>query len=382
MGGPVNIIISGAYQTKFGELWDKSLHDLISEAVDGALQDALLSKKGVEIVFLGNKMASQVSDQNHLSAMIVEILGHRVPVVRVESACASGGVALSQACLALKSGQYNKVLVVGAEKMTDLPIDNISYALMHAASEQERDAGLSFVGLYALMAKQYLQMFDAKEQDLAFPAIKNHEHAKLNPNAQFPFSISIDQVMQSALVADPLRLLHCSGITDGAAAIVLEKKSGKNNQVQIVASVQTGETLALSERKDLVTLESTKEAAQSAYQQAGLGPEDIDLWEVHDCFTIAEILAIEDLGICPKGEGFIVVRNQECTIGGNNPVNVSGGLKACGHPVGATGIKQVVEVYNQLKGRAGARQLDNPLVGLTHNVGGTGGTVVVHILKM
>jgi len=377
----MNIIISGAYQTKCGELWDKSLDDLIIESIDGSLVDASLEKKDIQAVFLGNKMASQVSDQNHLSALITQILGHCVPVVRVEAACASGGVAVSQACLALESGQYDNALVIGAEKMTDLPIDEISYALMHAASECERDAGLSFVGLYALMAQHYLQTFGATEQDLAFPAIKNHEHAKLNPNAQFPFSISAEQVMQSAMVADPLRLLHCSPITDGAAALILENKQKKSNQVQIAASVQTGETLSLSERKDITVLESTKKAAQLAYTQVGVSPEDIDLWEVHDCFSIAEILAVEDLGIFPKGEGFIGIRNQECAINSKNPVNISGGLKACGHPVGATGVKQVVEVYNQLKGRAGARQLDNPKVGLTHNVGGTGGTVVIHVLK-
>jgi len=381
----MNIVINGAYQTKFGELWDKSLHDLMTEAIDGALQDAGLEKKEIEIVFLGNKMASQVSDQNHLSALVNEILGYRIPVVRVESACASGGVALSQACFALESGQYNKALVIGAEKMTDLPIEQISYSLMHAASEQERQAGLSFVGLYALMAKNYLQTFGASQEDLAYPAIKNHKHATLNPKAQFPFEISLEQVAQSALVADPLRLLHCSGITDGAAAVVLENlgcEARKNNQVQVVASVQAGETLALSARQSLTTIESTKDAAQKAYQQAGIGPEDISLLEVHDCFTIAEILAVEDLGLCHKGEGHIAMRNQKFTIGCPQPVNISGGLKACGHPVGATGVKQIVELCNQLKGRAGARQLNKPLVGLAHNVGGTGGTVVIHILKI
>ena len=378
----MKIVVSGAYQTNFGELWDKSLNDLTYEAIEGALKDASFGKKDVEIVYFGNKMASKMSDQNHMSAMINEFLGTRIPVIRVEAACASGGVALSQACLALESGQYENALIVGAEKMTDVPIDQISYDLMQAASEEERAAGLSFVGLYALMAKQYLEMFDVSEKDLALPAIKNHEHARCNPKAQFQFNISVEKVLNSPFVADPLRLLHCSPITDGAAAIVIEKDNGKkNNAIKIVASAHAGESLSLTERDDLVTLQATKEAASKAYQQAGLGPEELSLLEVHDCFSIAEIFAVEDLGLYKKGEGYIAMRNGDLKIGGMRPVNSSGGLKACGHPVGATGVKQVVEVVDQLRERAGGRQIKNPWVGLTHNVGGTGGTAVIHILK-
>jgi len=371
----MNIVVSGAYQTNFGELWNYSLEDLIFESINGALKDASRGKKEIDVVFFGNMLSSSLSSQNHISALINQFLKSNVPVIRVESACASGGVAIAQACTALESGQYEKALVIGAEKMTDFPVEQISYALMNAASEQERDAGLSFVGLYALMANQYIETFGATEQDLALPAIKNHKHAATNKKAQFPFEISLQQVMESPLVADPLRLLHCSPISDGAAAVVLEKNNKKkNNTTKIVASAQAGETLALSERDNFFTLQATEKAAKKAYTQAGLGPKDVSLLEVHDCFTIAELLAIEDLGLYKKGEGFVAMRNGDLQMGGKYPVNSSGGLKACGHPVGATGVKQMVEVVHQLRTK-------KPLVGLTHNIGGTGGTAVIHILQ-
>lgn len=381
----MKVAVLGAYQTKFGELWDKSLEDLLFEASLEAIKDAEIKKEQVQIAFIGNKLAGTLSDQNHLSSLLAQILQINIPVVRVEAACASGGMAVAQACIAIASGQYDVALAVGVEKMTDSPIKEVSSSLMSAADSEEQASGLSFVGLYALMAKKYLQNFKAKREDLALPAVKNHFHGSLNEKAQFPFTISLDQVLQSPIIADPLRLLECSPVSDGAAGLVLAspkiaRRKSKNN-VYITASSQASESLSLTKRENLIEIKSTKKAAKRAYQQAGLGPKDLSLLEVHDCFSIAEIIALEDLGLYVKGEGYIAQRNGEVRLGGKRPVNLSGGLKACGHPVGATGVKQIVEIVNQFKGRGGKRQIKDPLTGLAHNIGGTGGTAVVHILQ-
>lgn len=381
----MKIAVLGGYQTKFGELWDRSLADLILEASLGAIKDAGIKKSQIQIAFIGNKLGGSLSNQNHLSSLLAQLLKVDIPAVRIEAACASGGMAVAQACMAIASGQYEAALVVGVEKMTDLPIEEVSLGLMSAASLEEQESGLSFVGLYALMARKYLEEFGAGEEDLALPAVKNHFHASLNGKAQFPFPITLEQVFQSPVVASPLRLLECSPVSDGAAALVLasskfaRKKSKKS--VYIMASSQASGSLALTEREDLTTIASTKRAAEAAYKQAALGPQDLSLLEVHDCFSIAEIVALEDLEVYQKGEGYLAQRNGEVKLGGKRPVNLSGGLKACGHPVGATGVKQIVEIVNQLRGRGGRRQVEKPLVGLAHNVGGTGGTAVVHILQ-
>lgn len=379
----MKIAVLGGYQTKFGELWYKSLEDLIFEACLGAIKEAGIDKKKIEIAFVGNKLSGNLSNQNHLGALLAELLQINIPVVRTEAACASGGMAVAQACLAIQSGQYDSALVVGAEKMTDLPAEQVSSGLMSAASLAEQQSGFSFVGLYALMAKRYLADFGCQEQDLAQPAVKNHWHASFNPKAQFPFPLTIDKVMGSSLIAEPLRLLECSPISDGAAALVLAnpRKVFSEKQVFIKASIQQNDSLSLCKREKITGIKSAKMAAKKAYCQAGLGPQDLSLIEVHDCFSIAEIIALEDLGIYKTGEAYLAERNGEVKLGGKRPVNLSGGLKACGHPVGATGVKQIVEIVNQLKGRAGRRQMVNPLVGLAHNVGGTGGTAIVHILQ-
>ena len=381
----MKVAVLGAYQTKFGELWDKSLADLIYEAGNEAIKDSQIDKKEIQAGFLGNKLGPQTTGQNHLGALMSEVLDIKVPIVRVEAACASGGVAVAQAVQSIKSGQYELALVVGAEKMTDVGGEQIAEALMGAASEQEHQAGLTFPGLYALIACEYFVKYGADQRDLAKVAIKNHYHASFNPKAQFPFTITEKQTQASSEVAWPLRLLDCSGVTDGAAAVVLasEKIASrfKKNKVFISASCQASDTLSLDKRTDITTLVSTKTAAKLAFLQAGLERKDVDFIEAHDCFTIAEIIALEDLGFYKKGQGYLAYRKNELRLGGKLAVNLSGGLKACGHPVGATGVKQIVEVYNQLSNRAEARQSKNAKVALTHNVGGTGGTVVVHILN-
>lgn len=369
------ISLIGAYQTKFGELWDKSLEDLLVEAGEGAIADARLKKSKIDLVIVANMLA----DQNHLGSLAVQLLGlNQIPAMRVEAACASGGVALHQAVTAIKAGQAKNVLVIGVEKMTDKSNREIALALMGAAGDDERQAGLTFVGLYGLMARVYFEKFGATKNDLAYVAVKNHRHASRNPKAQYPFPVELETVLKSSCVASPLHLFDCSPITDGAAAVIV---SGQSGQIEIVASQIATDSVSLTERESLVELTATKIAAQKAYFQAGIRPENIDLAEVHDCFSIAEIMAVEDLGFCQKGLGFKKIRSGEFDHDGRLPVNLSGGLKACGHPVGATGVKQIVELATQLWGKAGERQIKLARIGLAHNVGGSGGTAVVHILK-
>ena len=377
--------VAGIYQTKFGELWERSLEDLIREAAQGAMKNAGLEKEQIEAVFLANMLSDQLASQNHLGALLASCLQIQAPVTRIEAACASGGVAVREAVLLIEAGIHEAVLVVGAEKMTDAATTEATASLMGAAGEDEALAGLNFVGLYALMAQAYLQEFKALEKDLAQVAVKNHFHASFNDKAQFPYPVSLEQVLASPKIADPLKLLDCSPITDGAAAVVLVserllKKLGQK-PVFIIGSGQASDSLSLKDREDLVSLKASRLAAKKAYQLAGFGQKEIELVEVHDCFTIAEILALEDLGFYPKGEGFVAEQNGEVKLGGKRPVNCSGGLKACGHPVGATGVKQIVEIAQQLRGEAGKRQVQGARFGLAHNVGGTGGTAVVHILR-
>ncbi len=378
-------MVLGGHQTKFGELWDRGLTDLLVEAGMGAVSDAGLEMGDVDLVIVGNKLSGKVLGQDHLGALAAQEFGINVPTIRVEAACASGGVAVHQAVTAVEAGRAECVLVIGVEKMTDVANGEITELLMGAASSEERDAGLSFVGLYALMAREYFEKFGAKEVDLANVAVKNHFHGSLNHKAQFRFRVTQEQVLSSVQVASPLKLLDCSPVTDGAAAVVVvsekyARRKSRRGAVEILASSMASETLSLSKRESLAEIKSTQKAAREAFDQAGLGPKEVDLVEVHDCFTIAEVLALEDLGFYGKGEGYVAERNGEVILGGKRPVNVSGGLKACGHPVGATGVKQVVEVVQQLQGKGEKRQVKGARIGLTHNVGGTGGTAVVHIL--
>lgn len=374
--------IKGVYQTKFGELWDKSLMDLMAEAGEGAIKNAKIDRKKIDLILVANMLGGVLEGQNHLGALAGELLGLKnIPAVRVEAACASGGVAINQAAMAINAGQAKNVLVIGAEKMTDKSNGEVALALMGAASEAERLVGLTFVGLYALMARVYFEKFKANKDDLAYVAIKNHKHASLNPKAQFPFPVLLETVLKSSCVASPLHLFDCSPITDGAAGVVISAEDGKENKVKLVASQIATDSINLTERESLVELKATKIAGQKAYEEVGMKPEEIDLAEVHDCFSIAEIMAVEDLGFCRKGEGFKRIKAGDFDLGGRLPVNLSGGLKACGHPVGATGVKQLVEIVIQLRGEAEKRQVKNCRIGLTHNVGGSGATAVVNILK-
>lgn len=382
----MRIKILGTGLTKFGELWDKSLLDLALDASQEAINDSRLTINDIDAVFVGNMLSSKIESQDQLGALIASSLGITNGSFRVEAACASGGLAVHLAIQSLFAGTYKNILVVGAEKMTDIPGSEIVAALMGAGSEGERKAGLTFPALYALMAKAHMQKFGTTRAHLASVAVKNHYHASLNEKAQFRFEVTEEKVLESPVISSPFTLFDASPISDGAGAIILSsdlslQKQGSKNNVYITASTVATDTVGLSERKSLIEIAATKQAAQKALKQAGVEISDIKIAEVHDCFTIAEILAMEDLGFCPKGLGGDFVYQGHTKLGGKIPVNTSGGLKACGHPVGATGVKQIIEVANQLQQRAGQRQVKNANLGLTHNVGGSGATAVVHILQ-
>ena len=376
----MKISILGGATTRFGELWNVSPRELVSEVANKVFKNASAGKSRIDAVFVGNMLSSRLGNQDHLGAFFSEELGLNVPSVKVEAACASGGMAVHLAVLSLLSGQYENVLVIGVEKMTDYKPELVNSALMGAGSDAEREAGATFPALYALIANAHMQKFGTKEKEMAAVSVKNHFHGSLNPDAQFRNPVTLEQVMASPCVASPLKVLDCSPISDGAAAILLTSKKG--GKVVIEASVSATDTLGLSQRDDLTSLKSTRLSSLKAYEESGISPVDVDVAEVHDCFSIAEIIAMEDLGFFKKGEAAAEIFAKKTWIGqGGLVVNTSGGLKAAGHPVGATGVKQVVEIFHQLEGSAGKKQVKNARIGLTHNVGGSGATAVIHILK-
>ncbi|MBW6470841.1 MAG: thiolase domain-containing protein [Methanosarcinaceae archaeon] len=385
-----DVAIIGVKNTNFGEMWERSLRDIFVEAGVGALKDAGVAGENIGAMYVGNMSSGQFVDQEHVGALIADYSGLarnlHVPATRVEAACASGGLALRQGIMAVASGYEDIVVAAGVEKMTDISASSASTALAAAADrEWEGIMGATFPGLYAMIAKMHMDKYGTTSEQLAEVAVKNHFNGSMNPIAQYKNKISVEAVLRSIMVADPLHIFDCSPISDGASALVLAPADiaheYTDTPIYIKATAQASDTIALHDRRDITTLDATVFAAKKAYKMAKLTPADIDLVEVHDCFTIAEICAIEDLGFAKKGDGGRVTAEGETAIGGRIPVNTSGGLKACGHPVGATGIKQAVEITQQLRGEAGKRQVDGAEVGMTHNVGGSGATAVIHILS-
>jgi acetyl-CoA C-acetyltransferase len=380
-----DVAVIGVGMTKWGELWDKSLRTIFSETALLALEDAGVEK--VDSIVVGSMSSGLFIGQEHLASLLADYLGKTpVPAARVESACSSGGLALRHGFIEVASGMSDVVLVGGVEKMTDVTGCEATFALGTAADQEyEGFHGLTFPGLYAMMAVAHMHRFGTTREQLAMVAVKNHDNGSKNPLAQFPFKVTVDDVLQSVLVADPLRILDCSPITDGAAAAVLcpaeTARKLKKPLVRITGSGQATDTIALSSRRDLTWLESTRVAAERALAMAGRKIDDIGLFEVHDCFTIAEIMVIEALGLVERGRGGRAVEDGLTARDGRFPVNPSGGLKAKGHPVGATGVAQAVEVIKQLRGEAGGRQVKGARLGLTQNMGGTGGSSVVHVFE-
>jgi len=382
----MKVAIIGVGLTKFGELWESSFSQLFVEAGISAIKDANIDGKDVEAIFVGNMSGGRFIDQEHISSLIADHAGlNPIPSTRIEAACASGGLALRQGVMSILSGFHDIVVAGGAEKMTDVLIGQSTQTLATAAdSEWETFLGMTFPGLYAMMARKHMEEFGTAREQLAMVSVKNHANAKHNPYAQFHFDITVEDVLNSPMVADPLRLLDCSPITDGSACVILasEKRAKEftDSPVYITGSGQASGTIALHSRKSIPVVDATVNAAKEAYKRANMEPKNIEVAEVHDAFTIGEILAIEGLGFVDIGKGGKATEEGITQIGGKIPVNTSGGLKAKGHPVGATGVAQAVEIVLQLRGQANGRQTDADM-GLSHNVGGSGGTAVVHIYE-
>lgn len=379
----MNIYVPGVATTRFGELWEVSPRKLASDAVKGALQDASLEKKDIEALFVGNMLSGILGGQEHLGAFFSDALGLSVPAFKIEGACASGGLAIHMAVMSVLSGQYKTVCVLGVEKMTDHKPEDVATALAGAGTDEERWGGATFPGLYAMLARAHMEKYGTTKEQLASVAVKNHFHASMNPNAQFKNLLTVEKVLKSSMIADPLHLLDCSPISDGASAVIISSQPSNNHQpIKILASSVATDSLGVSGRHSLTELKATRKAGNHAYKMAGITPQKIDVAEVHDCFTIAEILAMEDLGFFEKGKAATAIEQGETALNISKHfiVNPTGGLKGCGHPVGATGVKQVVELVEQLRGTGGKRQVADAHYGLAHNVGGSGATAVVHIL--
>ena len=379
------VCVIGAGSTKYGKL-QESIADITVQASVDAIESAGIEPKEIEAGYISNVFG--VADkQVHLGPVVMSNLGiPEKPSLSIESACGSGSVAFREAFANVAGGFYDAVLVTGVEKVTHTGTEwTTTYFSYCSDFFYEGQAGASFPGLFASMARAYLTEFKATEEDLAMVAVKNHDNGFLNPKAHLRKKITIDDVMNSAVVASPLKLYDCCPFSDGASSVILcnEKfaKQHTKNYIRVIGSGRGGSPAALQGRNHLTTIPSTKIAAEAAYKMAGIKPKNVDFAEVHDCFTIAEIVDTEDLGFFDKGKAVEAVRDGKTRLNGEIPINPSGGLKSKGHPIGATGVGQVVEVFDQLTGKAGERTVKDAKIGLTHNFGATGASCAVHIFQ-
>ncbi len=382
-----DVAVIGVGMTRFGELWDRSLRSMGIEAGLSAIQDAGIYSTDLEALYLGNMASGLLIKQEHLAPLIADFVGMtklHLPATRVEGADASGGLALREAYTAVASGIHDIVLVGGVEKMTDVG-DARATGIMASGADQEWESfnGATLASLYAMMAKRHMYEFGTTPEMLASVAVNNHYHGSMNPMAQFQREIKIEMALNSGMDASPLRMFDCAPLSDGAAALVLcpldRTKEFTDKPVKILGSGLATDSLALHDRESITSLAATRVAAQRAYQMAGITSKDIDLAEVHDSFSIGQIMAVEDLGFFEKGKGGQASLDGEHRIGGTLPINTSGGMKARGFPPGAAGVAQAVEVVLQLRGDGDRRQVQDARIGLTQNVGGTGATAVVHV---
>jgi acetyl-CoA C-acetyltransferase/acetyl-CoA acyltransferase len=383
------VAVIGVGQTKFGDHPNLGAGELFAQAFMEAVADA---DKGIDTELIREAYVGTLGVGGGQLGNFAAVVGEAakitgVPITRVENACASSGFAFRSAFLAIASGVCDVALAAGVEKMRDLPPDRLRYWLgVSGDTEWERLAGMTFAGVYALMAQRHIHQYGTKEEHLHMVAVKNHKYGADNPKAQLQRVITLDQANKSTTVCHPLRLFDCCPTSDGASAALLcnaeMARKFTDTPVRIVGVGAGTDRLALFQREDFATLKATTHAAKQAYQMAHLEAKDISLAEVHDCFTIAEIMAYEDLEFCKKGEGGRFIEEGQTYIGGRIPVNASGGLKAKGHPIGATGVGQIYEITNQLRGKVEkkTRQVANAKFGLAHNVGGSGATATVHIL--
>ena len=389
------VAVLGIGQTQAGEHWDLSLRELAGEAVFAAMQDAAQQNAAQQIpgmdsaegLFVGNMMSGAANHQQHLGAYIADWVGLRqTEALRVEAACGSGSAAFRAALMAVASGAMETALVVGVEKMTDSPGPEITAQLATAAdADWELDMGLSFVALNALIMRRYMHEYGWKHEDFAPFSINAHANAIHNPFARFHEPLSEAGYKKAPMVADPINLMDASPMADGAAAALLvpvEMLRGSGRPViRVAASAAATDTIAVHHRKDPIWLSAAEKSAGDAYRQAGVQPGDIDVFEVHDAFSIMAALSLEACGFAGRGQGPRLAIEGEIRPTGRIPIATRGGLKARGHPVGATGMYQIVEVVQQLRGEAGETQVDGARVGMAQNIGGSGSNILTHILK-
>ncbi|MFN2217799.1 MAG: thiolase domain-containing protein [Anaerolineae bacterium] len=381
-----DVSIIGIGQTAVAEHWDRSLRHLAADAVLAAMKDA-----GIEMadaLYVGNMLSGLLTGQEHLGALIADFVGLRgIEAIKVEAACGSGAAALRMGYAAVAGGLQDTVIVCGVEKMTDtVNAETTTGLAMAADADYESIHGLTFVSINALLMRRYMYEYGVEHADFAHFTVNAHANAAANPNALFRNRVTVEQFVRARMVADPINLLDSSGIGDGAAAVVLcptsvAKEYGNGQAVHIRASSMATDAVAVHDRPDPLWLSAVEASSFKAYQQAGVVPGDIDLFEVHDAFTIMSALSLEAAGYAERGKGVWLGRSGDITRDGRIPICTMGGLKARGHPVGATGVYQVVEVAQQLRGEAGQNQLPNVRLGMAQNIGGSGATVITHILE-
>jgi len=373
--------ITGMGRTKFGSV-SKSLTELAYEAMLGAINDSHLEITDIDAILVSNFLGGPLNGQLHLNSQIASLLpGMNIPIIRIETACASSSVALNQASYCL--GKCKNVMIIGVEKMTGNNLIPSTEAIAMAGDcDLDKNNGLIFPAAYALLAACYMNKYGMGHETLEKISYINHKNANLNPLAHFYHKdVSYEMIRKSPMVSDPLNLFDCSPISDGAGAIIVSNQKHSDRDISVLSTQIATDSISLAERKDITSFAATKVAARKAYGEAGIGPKNISVLEVHDCFTISELIALEDLGICEPGQGPSLIENGDITLKGRIPVNTDGGLKADGHPIGATGLAQICEIVTQLRQEAGKRQIDDPEFGLAQNIGGIGGTCGITILE-
>src|SRR5579862_5233180 len=380
------VAVAAAGKTAFGAFAGRDLRSLALEAGDKCLKNGHVSPSQVGAFYLGNFAGPSFTGQNHLAPYISTALGIRdVPATRFEAACASGGTAFSHAFSAVAAGIYDCVLVLGVEKMTSQTTARVTEILASAGDcSGEMKAGSTFPSLFAMIARRHMYQYGTTREDLAAVAVKNHANGFLNPNAHMRKLITIEQALNARPVAEPLGLYDCSLISDGAAAVAITSleraRDFTDKPVRVLGIAQASDYVALDQKPDITTFPAVRKAAEKAYKMAGLDAKEIQFAELHDCFTIAEIIAMEDLGFVPRGQGGPYTAAGHTALHGELPINTSGGLKSKGHPVGATGVAQICDLVEQIRCEAGERQVKRHSLGLAQNLGGSGATCVVSIL--
>ena len=378
------VAVIGVGVTRFGK-HDRTSAELFASAAVDAITDAEIEPTAIQALYYGNVVGGETEKQLHMGPQAASVLGlPSIPTTRFEAACASSHAAFRHAVMEIASGVSDIVLVGGGERVLNVTTEESTEYFAYASDALwEQTLGLTFPGVFALVARAHMAKYGTTAEQMAAVAVKNHRHGALNPKAQFQKEIRLEQVLTSPLVADPLKLYDCCPFTDGGAAVVLaaeEIARTRPRAVWVLSSAAASDHMLLHDKRDLSRVPATERAAAAAYSQAGKGPQDVDVVELHDCFTIAEIVATEGLGLFEPGTGGLAAEKGWTSLGGKIPVNPSGGLKAKGHPIGATGAAQVAEIVTQVRGEAGRRQVDGACTGLVHTLGGNTATVLVSLL--